>query len=184
MLGKSRAKKAVSQKQDEKRGFSIHRMSKNVPIWRHIGRRKICDMFWNLDMMRSNEKKNHQNSSTNKTSAGGWKSTLNVNVNFRRSPLPIVNLFPPLPSLVDINKVCSLTFEKSNWIEKFKRVPTFILSRRSHFFVGPPVPDLGTIYDALLIARQCSYTEKLCFSSLPFSYLKLSLEVLYMDMKY
>ena len=32
---------------------------------------KKCDMFWRVDVMRSTQKKNHQNPSTNKKSAGG-----------------------------------------------------------------------------------------------------------------
>ena len=35
---------------------------------------KKCDMFWRVDVMRSTQKKNHQNPSTNKKSAGGSKS--------------------------------------------------------------------------------------------------------------
>ena len=45
-------------------------------------------MFWNLDMMRSNEKKNHQNPSTNKKSAGrGAKSPNLKDVNIPRHGL-------------------------------------------------------------------------------------------------
>ena len=57
MLGKSQAKKLWA-KNYKKCDFSIHRKSKNVHILRHSGRRKKCDIFWNLDMLRSNEKKN------------------------------------------------------------------------------------------------------------------------------
>ena len=65
---------------------------KNV-IFRYTGSRKMsisdvivvvekkCDMFWRVDVMRSTQKKNHQNPSTNKKSAGGGS----------KSPPPLVN---------------------------------------------------------------------------------------------
>ena len=58
---------------------------KNV-IFRYTGSRKMsisdvivvvekkCDMFWRVDVMRSTQKKNHQNPSTNKKSAGGGQN--------------------------------------------------------------------------------------------------------------
>ena len=39
--------------------FQYTGSKKNVHILHHSGHRKKCYMFWNLDMMRSNEKKNN-----------------------------------------------------------------------------------------------------------------------------
>ena len=44
---------------------------------------KKCDMFWRVDVMRSTQKKNHQNPSTNKKSAGGGS----------KSPPPLKSIF-------------------------------------------------------------------------------------------
>ena len=49
-------------------------------------------MFWRVDVMRSTQKKNHQNPSTNKKSAGGSKSPpLGALPNMKDVGIPRVN---------------------------------------------------------------------------------------------
>ena len=81
---------------------------KNV-IFRYTGSRKMSisdvivviekkwDMFWRVDVMRSTQKKNHQNPSTNKKSAGGGQNhpPLGQPPNLKDVNIPRVNLNLP-----------------------------------------------------------------------------------------
>ena len=76
-VGQKSNKKAVSQKLEH---FYTGSRKKSISYVIVVVEKK-CYMFWNLDMMRSNEKKNHQNPSTNKKSDPGKPPNLkDVNI--------------------------------------------------------------------------------------------------------